>query len=155
MITPTMYELLDDPVYRAYVKTIPRLSPNLVHGFPWQVWALTNAGTWKGGKFATYATAWGVVVKVIRNRSVEDVALISRRQFFGPPPNFTWGPSDAWCPRCRRPSRFRLATQATHHALRGLPAIATEDRRSCVYCGIRWIAIPSYQPLFTKVGQHV
>lgn len=170
MHTPTIYELLDDPVYRRYMKTVPRLIPTLADGNPWQVWALTKDDRWKGGQFPTYGDAWKVLVKAVRNHTAKDVAIVSRRQFFDPPgqwqdytakvqtsqgvqevvkerwvQTFNWDIGFHWCGRCRRPTRFMHATQQSHHALRRAIALSDEDTRRCLYCGIRQVAQPTFR----------
>lgn len=167
---PTMHELLDDPIYRAYVKRVPQTTvkgrplPALTTGNPWQIWARTNDGKWKTGQFATYRDAWLIVVKGIRNVNVADVALVSRRVFFGPPGHwekyharnprtgvsevyerwvidYHWDTGLEWCPRCRRPSMFRRLNPS-HHALRRQPTLTDDDPFRCVFCGIRRAAFP-------------
>src|SRR5688500_13269327 len=132
---PTLNNLLEDPVYRAYVKRVPFLPENLRHGSPWAVWAQRTNGRWAGGMFATYADAWRVVVKAVRSENVRDVALVSRRWLFSAPEGFVWDDRTfEWCGRCRRPTTF--VTQYTHHALKGVP-LSEEDPRRCYYCGVR------------------
>src|SRR3982750_573505 len=119
MKPPRLSELLDDPVYRRYVKTIPTLAPSLTFGHPWAVWGRTKAGPWRGSTFPTYRDGWAVVVKKIRNQDYEDVAIISRRQLFAPPAGFYWDRPFEWCSRCRRPTMFGIRPR--HHALRQAP----------------------------------
>lgn len=139
MFTPSIYELLDDPIYRRYAKTIPRLPRNLQHGQPWQVWALTRGDTWKTGKFATYPEAWAVLAKNVKARTIKDGAIVSRRYIHQPPVGLVWDIRYTWCGRCRRPSHFEHATRRTHHALRSLSVLAVDDTRRCIYCGMRLI----------------
>lgn len=134
MVTPpTFAELIDDPAYRKFVKTVPRLPDNLQHGKPWAVWALTTQGKWRGGQFATYAEAWAVTIKTLRNTRYADVSLVSRRKLFTMPimvaPLVSF--QLAWCPRCRRPTVFEYA--GSHHAVK----VMTYDDPRCYYCGIR------------------
>lgn len=143
MKPPTMRALLDDPVYRKMFKTVPHLAPTLRHGEPWMVWGRLVDGRWRGGNFATYADAWRVVVKAVRSPMYEDVAIISRRQFYAPPANAVWDYPYEWCSRCRRPTHFMIRPR--HHALRHLAVITTgEDAQRCYYCGQRRISMPSY-----------
>lgn len=179
MRPPTMHELLDDPVYRAYVKRVPATTttavgitkphPALTIGDPWQVWVRTTAGVWKTGRFHTYREAWSMTVKAYRSPSAQDVALVSRRVFFGPPGHwksykarnprtdkielyerwvfdFHWDFQFEWCPRCRRPTQFRKLHR-THHALKRQPALTTDDPFRCVFCGIRRAACPDVDTL--------
>lgn len=157
MLPPSLHTLLEDPVFRTYMKTPPRLPPSLSHGNPWAVWARTTAGRWRGGQFETYASAWAVTVKAMRNPTVQDVSLVSRRRLFDPPVEIQeykvrmkltgliqvryreryplahlidW-PYE-WCPRCRRPSMFELFTK--HHAV---PTMIDSCKPRCVFCGFR------------------
>lgn len=133
---PTMRDLLDDPVYRKFVRTVPRLASNLAHGTPWAVWARKTDGRWMGGEFSTYADAWAVVVKKVRDTTFEDVAVVSKRQLFRTIPagyRPPWGFD--WCSRCRRPTTY--AIRPGHHGLRKAPAITTDEPYRCYYCGAR------------------
>jgi hypothetical protein len=145
MKPPHLRVLLEDPAYRAYMKVIPRLSPSLTAGQPWAVWARNaETGRWSGGKFADYREAWSVVIKAMRNPAYEDVAIISRRQMFGPPDLFWWDQFHYdWCGRCRRPSSF--ATRPNHHALRGSPVWNNDTPDRCYFCGISQSAMPGYR----------
>lgn len=136
MKPPSMRELLGDPIYRKFVKTIPRLSPTLAWGNPWAVWARRRDGRWMGGQFPDYTTAWAVVVKKVRDHDFEDVALVSKRQLFTRLPvgyQVPWGYD--WCSRCRRPTTYGIRPH--HHALRKAPVITHEDAHRCYYCGAR------------------
>jgi hypothetical protein len=128
-----MRELLDDTAYRAYIRVVPWLPECMRSGNPWAVYVARDS-RWKGGLFATYADAWGVVVRAVRNPAVDDVAIVSRRKLFAPDQSIRhvidW--SFEWCGRCRRPSMFEVFGR--HHALRG-PVDGSQPR--CVYCGIR------------------
>lgn len=165
---PTMRQLLDDPVFRSYMRRPPQLPVVLRHGNPWQLWVRTIRGTWKTGQMPTYADAWRATARRVRDdEDAADVCLVSRRVFFGPPGQwesykvritekgkssrietrwrwvhtFHWEPGLEWCGRCRRPSRF-LPLPNTHHALRRAPAVSGEDNERCMFCGIRWVAMP-------------
>ena len=143
MKPPSLRQLLDDPIYRAYMKTIPDLSANLTIGNPWAVWVRKVEGTWAGAMFHTYRDAWPVVVKAVRDSRYEDVALVSRRQLFPPPPSFYWDEMYyQWCGRCRRPTSF--AIRPRHHALRLAPVLTLDDPYRCYYCGMRRCAMPAY-----------
>ena len=169
--TPTLRELMDDPVYRAYMKRVPPAWAihGLTYGDPWQVWLKTARGTWKTGRFPSYRDVWPKVVAGLRSDDTTDVALVSRRVFFAPPgeyytvkvkrtptaanpkpfrietrwrPVFHWDAGLEWCGRCRRPSWF-ARLPAKHHAIRTHPTVALEgDPARCVYCGIRREAQP-------------
>jgi hypothetical protein len=145
MKPPTLHTLLEDPVYRRMFKTIPRLPSSLQWGNPWAVWGRTVDGPWRGKLFTTYADAWSMVVKCLRNSNYEDVSIVSRRMMIAPPPGATWDWQFEWCSRCRRPTSF--AVRPNHHALRSAPALITdtsEPRQRCYYCGMRAVSMPSY-----------
>lgn len=164
---PNMRSLLEDPVFRAYMKTIPPAHNANTHGQPWQVWVRTDRGTWMTKRFDTYRDAWPVFVRYMKDNP--DASLTSRRVFYGPPgewykvkvrrtptvadpqpyriesrwrQTFHWDIGLEWCGRCRRPT-YWVPLSSTHHALRNAPAVTTEDNVRCVYCGIRWIATPA------------
>ena len=135
VMPPSLMSLVDDPVYRRYIRTIPTLPDNISHGSPWAVWAVTRAGKWRGGKFGTYREAWGVVVKALRNPRIEDVSIVSRRKLFRSPGSLAHLvlPPYEWCPRCRRPSMYQLFR--SHHAIeKWVPMDPGHPR--CIYCGL-------------------
>lgn len=157
MLPPTLSVLLDDPVFRTYMKKPPHLPEQLSHGTPWAVWARTTGGKWRGGMFATYRDAWPVTIRAMRNPGIQDVSLVSRRRLFDPPVRieeykarlvtsgqivvrtrevpilahlFDW-PYE-WCPRCRRPTMFELFPR--HHAI---PVAIDSNVPRCWFCGLR------------------
>lgn len=175
---PTIRELLDDPVYRAYIRTPPNTyvihsgtthtNPALTVGQPWQVWVNEGDDRWRTGKFDTYPRAFNTVVRAHKSGRFDDIALVSRRVFFGPPGEwqeykvrvrnprdkttrieirerwvytFHWDPVFDWCGRCRRPTSFRHL-HWTHHALRKQPCLTDDDPYRCMFCGIRRVALP-------------
>lgn len=147
---PTFQSLVDDPVYRRYVKTVPHLPNNLTGGNPWAVWAITQPidgypdGRWRGAMFATYAQAWAATLSAMRNTArYRDVSLVSRRAMFHPPIGFVWDFPYEWCPRCRRPTLYRMMSR--HHAV---TVLTSDDPYRCYFCGIRrsfagWIDLNS------------
>ena len=181
---PTIRDLLDDTIYRAYVRQVPARTvtyagvtrPHPAFTFPgaWGVWARTEAGRWRTGTFDAYPDAWRTTVKAYRNPDIADVALVSRRVFYGPPGEwykvrvkvpprqgqpattrieerwrvtFHWDSGLEWCARCRRPSAFRNLTP-DHHALRHAIAISEDNGGGrCVFCGIRSAALPDIDTL--------
>jgi hypothetical protein len=147
---PTLRTLIEDPMFRTYMKKVPSLPRGLRHGNPWAVWVLLKSGKWRGGKFHTYQESWPVVVKALRSSTVEDVSLVSLRWPFNPPeqylrahPGFKTSNTYVidnvggfdWCYRCRRPTEFLFCMR--HHALRKAAAITNEDPYRCFYCGVR------------------
>lgn len=144
MKPPHLAALLEDPVYRAYMKTVPWLAPNLRLGQPWAVWARKATGSWAGGKFESYREAWSVTLKYMRHPSIEDVAIVSRRQLYAPPELLWWDEFHYhWCWRCRRPSSFGI--RPIHHALRDSPVFNPETPDRCYFCGMSRSAMPGYR----------
>lgn len=91
---PAIRDLMDDPTYLAYMRTLPRTTtthgrverphPGLTIGDPWQVWVRTPDGRWLTGRKPTYRDAWSLFAKHYRGDAA-DVAIVSRRVFFPPP----------------------------------------------------------------------
>lgn len=150
MPAPTIRELIDDPVYLRYLKTVPRLPEPLTWGNPWGLWIRTRRNTWKHGQFATYHEGWRALVQAIRNRDeYADASLYCRRTFLPRPESLNplhnvecsdllWG---EWCGRCRRPTDFVYASP-NHHALRNRPCLTDDEPYRCNYCGVRKAAQP-------------
>jgi DNA-directed RNA polymerase subunit RPC12/RpoP len=169
----TMRQLMDDPIYRAYMKKVPPVdgfNPNPA----WQIWVEEDNRRWLTATFATYAEVWPVFVKRYRYK-MGDPTITSRRTFYAPPgewykvrvklstprvspsgvktthriedrwrQTFHWNDYRAeWCGRCRRPVEFRPLFE-THHALKRFPVISDEDNIRCPICGIRRSAQPSH-----------
>lgn len=84
---PTMRTLMEDPQFRAYMKTVPHLPRNLRTGNPWQLWVRQHGGIWGTAFRPTYADAWRVFVHHYKASKEDhrDVSLVSRRVFFAPP----------------------------------------------------------------------
>lgn len=170
---PTMRTLMDDPEFRRYMKSVPRLPRNLRTGDPWQIW-VNREGKWGTTLRPTYADAWRVFVHHYRAEDHRDVSLVSRRVFFAPPGEWyrvkvkvarrptpdnkvTWQWRLEWRWRqtffweghefawCGRCRRptYWQPLNELHHALRKAPALAFEDNYRCNICGIRYIATPS------------
>lgn len=172
---PTIRDLMDDPVYRSYMRTPPVTigNPSLTFGQPWQIWVQTRDDRWKTGRFSTYPQAFNMMARAVKAPNASDVALVSRRVFFPPPGVWeqykvkvrrrdgsvvietrerwvqTFIFDDIrfeWCPRCRRPTEFRWL-HWTHHALRQQPCLTEDDPHRCMYCGIRRVAVPDINAL--------
>jgi hypothetical protein len=164
---PTMHALMEEPLFRAYMKRIPPAHNANLTGTPWQLWVSSGGGRWLTRAYASYRDVWPVFVS--RLRAGDDPTITSRRIFYAPPgewyrvkvrcnvtlknPNgyrvenrwrqlFWWDPGLEWCGRCRRPT-YWMPLFSDHHALRKLPAVSEEDNVRCTICGIRWIAMPS------------
>jgi len=120
---------MEDPVYSAWVRRVPKLPVNIAHGDPWMIIARRRSeapgATWALKKMPVYADAYRRVRKmVVHEHDVfEDVAIVSRRMLFRPPLEFRWNTNRfSWCGRCRRPSLFQHAW--SHFALRDAPVLA-------------------------------
>jgi hypothetical protein len=165
---PPMRALMDDPIFRAYMKRVPTTHAANQHGEPWQLWVRTHDGRWLTKTYEKYQDVWPVFVG--RFKRGQDPTIVSRRIFYAPPgqwykakvrlprptpsgtthrienrwkQTFFWDGSDLhWCGRCRRPS-YWMPLFSSHHALRKLPAVSEENNFRCILCGIRWIATPS------------
>lgn len=84
---PTMRALMDDPIFRAYMKTAPRRLHAHQNGNPWRVWVNRGNGRWATAEYPSYADAWRMFVPQYR-RSAEDgrdVTIVSKRTFYAPP----------------------------------------------------------------------
>lgn len=165
---PTMRSLMDDAVYRAYMRKVPPHHPANTHGDPWQLWLRTSEGRWKTGRYPGYRDVWPTFTTALRSPQAADVCIVSRRVWYAPPgkyekyrarvtdrktqttsivertrwvTTFAWDASLSWCGRCRRPSHW-MPLFSDHHALKRQPAVTTLDNLRCVYCGVRWIAQP-------------
>lgn len=168
---PSMASLMDDPKFRAYMKTVPPVHHAHSIGDPWQLWVRTPDNRWLHKLYDSYRAVWPVFVK--RLRGGDDPTIVSRRVFYAPPgewytqrvrrarratpdnpatshvvseqrwrQTFFWDGADLhWCGRCRRPS-YWMPLFENHHALRRMPAVSTEDNYRCIMCGIRWMATP-------------
>jgi hypothetical protein len=169
---PTIQALMDDPLYRAYMKRPPRLPQNLRTGEPWRLWVHQGAGRWGTTQRPTYADAWQVFLT--HYKAGRDVTIVSKRVFYAPPGEWyrvkvrrarqvpgqathnietRWRQlwfSDAidlhWCGRCRRPV-YWMPLFADHHALRKFPAVTDDNNYRCVICGIRWISQPDIRQM--------
>ena len=81
-----MRALMEDPLFRQYMKITPRLPSALRTGNPYQLW-VDRGGKWGTTLRSSYADAWKVFVhhyKASRDDH-RDVTLVSRRVFFAPP----------------------------------------------------------------------
>lgn len=154
----TIHELLEDPIYRKYFSTVPKLPavPRLAP--PWRLYLKNTEGRWLKLDCEQYAQAFKVF-KANRDKAI-DAAIVCRPMTLPPPtkvvrvkgkyvngvqvtrevlwqPNLA-GEDDAhsWCGRCRRPTVFKFFTQ--HHAFRGEQTqLMDPSVRRCVICGIR------------------
>lgn len=138
---PTIFELIQDPIYKAYLANRPYLHPNLRWGNPWQIVALRNKAKkkppWVVAMRPDYTAAIQTFKDLRNSGKFKDISIISKRRFFRPPDKFKWDSNFTWCPRCRRPTMFKLHNADTHHGIRGLPpGVSLADRLRCYYCGV-------------------
>lgn len=149
LIPPTWGELMEDPLYKSWVRRVPRLPENVAQGMPWMIIArrtLESPGTtWALKKMPAYGDAYRRVRSMLSTHEFEDIAIVSRRMLFRPPRGFSWNTNRfSWCGRCRRPSLFRYAPK--HFALRDAPALAEVDINRCYYCGAREVFAGRMKP---------
>jgi hypothetical protein len=144
---PELRMLLQDQYFKQMMRRRPRIPSNLTRpelSPPWQVWVLTTTERWRKGEFHSYDDAFRVMREKLRDEGTMDVALVSKRFLMAPPIGFKWQwKKYPWCPRCRRPSVFKLSYG--HRNLRGVQLSDDEPMR-CFYCGIRQAAFPHYTP---------
>lgn len=165
-----MRELMNDPVYRAYMKRVPPVDFNPNPAFI--LWVDSGNNRWLTSTFQDYRAVWPVFVA--QHKLGRDATITSRRTFYAPPgewrrvkvklatprknphtgevtthriedqwrQTFTWPDwREEWCGRCRRPVQF-VPLFETHHALRRFPVVSDEDNMRCPICGIRRSAQP-------------
>lgn len=164
---------MDDPAYRAYMKTIPLFNAANDHGKPWQLWVSAGQGKWLTANFTTYRDVWAAFVKRYKLEG-NDPTITSRRVFYAPPGEFykmkvmaarrptpgdpsttqlkietRWRQTFFWDDvRLRWCGRCRRPVSwqplfSDHHALRRFPAVTEDDNVRCLICGIRASAQPS------------
>lgn len=168
----TMRELMDDPIYRAYMKKVPPtdFNPNPAY----VLWVnVDNTNRWLTGTFQDYRSVWPEFVK--RHRAGNyDATISSRRTFYAPPGEYRtvkvklatprtnpqtgvvtthrveqqWRQTFSWDDwRDEWCGRCRRPVSfrplfETHHALSRWPVVSDEDNMRCPICGIRRSAQP-------------
>lgn len=173
---PTMRSLMDDHTFRTYMKRVPP-AYGVPTGEPWQLWVYVDGGRWLTKTYATYRDVWPVFLTRFRDNTQDPTITSRRVFYAPPgewydqkvrkarratPDNpktshvvverrwkqtFFWDGSDLhWCGRCRRPS-YWMPLFSSHHALRRMPAVSTEDNYRCIICGVRWITTPSIEQM--------
>lgn len=152
----TMRELLEDPIYKKWIRTTPQLHVFSASGKPWRVWAQRKrGGGWSRREFATYVEAFNFMARLLRDE-FHDATVCSKIHGFQPPvvrdkrtqqkrhhvPGKP-GQSDKhmWCPHCRRPTVF--TTFLKHHAFDRL--LYNTYTARCAICGIAETAIRHYR----------
>lgn len=134
----TFRELLQDPIFKAWMKKVPTLRANPAKGEPWRVYGKTD-GYWGKKEFFHYPQAFNWVARHLSR--LEDCAIHCKRQPFRPPVvkdshglkhNWPMPPKHRWCGLCRRPTVFGYFNK--HHAL---PGVLAPYERRCSICGVR------------------
>lgn len=152
----TMRELLEDPIYKKWLRVTPSYDCFISNGKPWRVWAQRERGKpWSRRDFAKYAEAFNFMAKLLR-AGFHDVALNHKIHAFQPPVvrdkrtgkkrhHIPGKPGQSakhmWCPHCRRPTIF--ATFTKHHAFDRL--LYNNYTPRCAICGIAETAIKHYR----------
>lgn len=143
-----MRQLLEDPIYRAWIRKIPTARFFYPSGKPWRLWVQRETGGgWAMQDFKSYAKAFNHMNRLLK-QGVHDAALGCKGEEFKPPvvkdkkvnkrryhiPAFPGqNAGHRWCGYCRRPTIFAYFKR--HHALPGRD-ITNYDRR-CAVCGHR------------------
>lgn len=154
----TIHELLDDPVYKKYFCTVPKLPDVPRIAPPWRLYAKVEGKGWAKRDFPSYQGAFRAFGKL--RPGLLDAAIVCLPMLLDPPTKVVkikgkyvngvqvtkeilWQPKlegheqdHHWCGRCRRPTTFGYFTK--HHAFRGENArLMDPSVRRCVICGIR------------------
>lgn len=82
---PRMRTLMEDPLFRAYMKKVPPRHQANATGEPWQIWVDRGEGRWGTRTYPTYADVWGAFLTHYRATDRRDVTITSRRLFYAPP----------------------------------------------------------------------
>lgn len=82
----TLPELLEDPRYRKFFQTPPKMLKPLPGQLPWRVLVQRRpGGPWAKKETETYAEAFKIIRGAIRNDRLHDGTIQSRGIAFGPP----------------------------------------------------------------------
>lgn len=82
----TLVELLEDPKYRKYFSTPPKMLKPLPGKLPWRVLVQRRpGGPWAKKEVATYADAFRIIRHNLRAGTLHDGTIQSRGIAFGPP----------------------------------------------------------------------
>lgn len=111
---PSMHTLMDDPLFRAYMKKVPAQRHANNNGEPWQLWVDRGQGRWGTTLRKTYPDVWKVFLHHYRAGDGRDVTIVSRRVFYAPP-------GEWYRQKVRRQRRPTPDNKATSH-------IVIEDR---------------------------
>lgn len=137
--------LLEDPIYRKWLKAPPRQPEGSYRQPPWRVWVQRRLnGPWAYKDFETYPKAFNWLIK--RRLEFWDAAINCKVKDYRPPivkkraneklvlRHYWPGVQDhRWCGYCRRPTLFKHF--AKHHNIRRELIIPYE--RYCSVCGAR------------------
>jgi hypothetical protein len=82
----TLPELLDDPMYRKFFLTVPKVYKPLPGGKPWRAFIRQRPdGPWAKKEFERYAEAFDLIKKYRKLGKLYDGAIQSRSIAYGPP----------------------------------------------------------------------
>lgn len=167
----TLPELLEDPIYKQYFQTPPKLPKVRRLQPPWRVYIQKEVrGKWYKKDCWTYAEAFKIIKTYRANGELYDGAIVSKSKSFAPPRktvkirskfvkdskgnmvqatkrvyHVTAVPGEdephRWCGYCRRPTVFRWFTKH-HNFPENTPY--TAHRRRCTICGIAEEGVKSY-----------
>lgn len=130
----TLIELLEDPVYKAFLlkqPQIPKTAKANPSSPPWRLWVLLHGEfRWRKRDFDTYTEAFNFLKKKLKTGKIKDAAIHCKRVAFPPPirlakikGKFIKG-SDG---------KLRQATKYVEWTVK-LPAEEPEAHRWCPYC---------------------
>lgn len=168
----TIQELLRDPQYRVYFTKVPQLPDHIANNptaMPWKLYVLKkDEDKWRTKKFHTYGEAFAGLKKMLPR--IENGAINCPGLSFIPPiKNYrlkgkmenkkpamrtkVWQPRiDAdlarhnWCPHCRRPSVFNIATKP-FISPSGHKIPLGEPMMRCMICGASERVVDLRNPL--------
>lgn len=143
LTVPSIHALMDDPIFRAYMKRVPPATHANNGGEPWQIWVRTVSSKWLTRTYPTYRDVWPVFIAKFRDTvDTADVTITSRRVFYAPP-------GEWYKVKVRKPRRPTPDDKSTTR-------IVVEDRWRRLFhwdTGLEWCGRcrrPVYwQPLFT------
>lgn len=82
----TLNELLEDPIYREFFRTVPKTVKAKPGQLPWRVYIQRDVdGPWAKKELETYADAFRLIAKYRANNRLHDGAIQSRGIAFAPP----------------------------------------------------------------------
>lgn len=170
----TLKELLRDPQYRTYFSKVPKLPAHYKpENKPWKLMILKpGEKAWRTKRFGTYSEAFAALKKMLP--VIEDATINCPALGFMPPiktvrlkgktdkkgkpvlRTIVWKPqltddmeTHYWCPYCRRPSIFKIATIAPRMR-NGYVLPSPEPKMRCSICGASDTLIDLRNPTNTQ-----